>query len=507
MDRQTIDQTASEVQLHRVLYVIKFLRAMVLHLLLALFAALLFFLVGIDGVYPIANNTIHAIRAQLIQNQLQGGPIGSLGYVIVVSVLFATLLALLIWIYRSITNVKRSALRFQAVLFLILTLLNIHTTWPELKFAFENLNSLFAVLATLSLGMTLLTVPVSVAIALWGVARSPERSSLMATLDPRLAPNFWIYLNKLLDLPRTPLRTMSTAAAYVLAFGGTLLLIASMMHLITVGGTSNKLAVLAIACDREMMPRCMAMSSVWAREIPLGLLLALAGVKVASLLQSTAKRLGGLSVSDVLKRSDDHFLLYLRPFDTDDVILPRPRLPLISRFFSFHPFPVRIEEELFDVADGYRPLIAVGKPGGSRAMLGGLAYRAYLDDSEWQKYVADKIRCADRIVMLLKDTDGVRWEFARVISEGATFKTLFLFDPAAKDSEDWETLERMVVPPLESAGVAPQDFEFQSRPIGFFFHSGSLVEIVNANRSATSYRTAFSHFLAEPLAGKAQGQT
>jgi CDP-diglyceride synthetase len=112
-------------------------------------------------VYPIANDTIHAIRAQLIQNQLQGGPIGSLGYVIVVSVLFATLLALLIWIYRSITNVKRSALRFQAVLFLILTLLNIHTTWPELKFAFENLNSLFAVLATLSVGITLLVVPVS----------------------------------------------------------------------------------------------------------------------------------------------------------------------------------------------------------------------------------------------------------------------------------------------------------------------------------------------------------
>ena len=108
--------------------------------------------------------------------------------------------------------------------------------------------------------------------------------------------------------------------------------------------------------------------------------------------------------------------------------------------------------------------------------------------------------------MLMKDTDGVRWEFARIISEGATFKTLFLSDPAARDSEDWETLEKMVVPLLESAGMAPQGFDFQSRPIGFFFHSGRLVEIVNANRTATSYRTAFSHFLAEPLAGKAQGQ-
>ena len=499
MDRQTIDQTASELQLHRVLYVIKFLRAMVLHLLLALFAGLLFFLAGVDGVYPIANDMIHALRAQSIQNHLQGGPIGSLGFVILVSVVIAALLGLLIWIYLSITNVRRFALRFQAVLILILALLNINTTWPELKFAFENLNLLFAVLATLSVGMTTLVFPVSAVIALWGVSRSPERSSLVATLDPRLAPNFWIYLNKLLDLPRTPLRTIPTAAAYVLALAGTLLLIASMMHLITVGGTYNKLAVLALACDRDLMPRCMAMSSVWAQQIPFLLLLALGGIKVATLLQSTAKRLGGLSVSDVIKSSDDQFLLYLRPFDTDDVLLPRPRLPLFSSFFSFRPFPVRIEEELFDVADGYRPLIAVGKPGGSKATLGGLAYRTYLDDSEWQEYVADKIRRADRIVMLIKDTDGVRWEFARIIGEGASLKTLFLLDPAVRDSEDWKTLEKMVVTLLQSAGITPQGFEFQSRPIGFYFQSGKLIELENANWTATSYRTAFSHFLAEPL--------
>jgi hypothetical protein len=47
MDRQTIDQTASEIALHRVLWLIKFLRALVLHVLLALIAALLYFLAGI----------------------------------------------------------------------------------------------------------------------------------------------------------------------------------------------------------------------------------------------------------------------------------------------------------------------------------------------------------------------------------------------------------------------------------------------------------------------------
>ena len=499
MDTQIIDQSPSEIQLHRVLYVIKFLRAMVLHLVLAVLAALLYFVGGIDGLYPIANNLIHALRAQSIQNQLEGGPIGSLGFVLVLSVLIVILLAALIWIYVSITNVRRSALKLQAVLILIVSLWNVTATLPNLQFAFANLNFWFAMLATASIAGALLIFPVSVVIALWGVAHSPERSSLLATLDPRLAPNFWVYVNKLLDLPRTPLRTMGTGAAYLLALAGTLLLIASMMHLITVGGTSNKLAVLAIACGRELMPRCMAMSTAWARDISFSLLLALAGVKVAALLQSFAKRLGGLSVSDVVKNTDDQFLLYLRPFDTDDVILPRPRLPLISSLFSFHPFPVRIEEELFDVADGYQPLIAVGKPGGPKAILGGLAYRAYLDDSEWQKYVADKIRRAKRIVILIKNTDGVRWELTRVIGEGGISKTLFLIDPAVRDAADWETLARTVVALLEGAGVAPQGFEFQSQPIGFFFQRGALVEIVNTNRTATSYRTAFSYFLAESL--------
>ena len=497
MNTQTIDQTPSEVQLHRVLYVLKFLRGLVLHGLLLALAALLFFFAGIDGVYPIVANTIHALRAFSIQVHAQGGPIGLMGYWIIASVVFAGMLLLLIWIYRSITNVRRIALRFQAVLLLIMCLSSVNTTWPQLKFAFENLSTEFAVLAALSESL-LLVFAVNVAIALWGVARSPERSSLLATLDPRLAPNAWTYLNKLLDLPRTPLRTVPTAAAYVLSLVGTILLIASMMHLLSVGGLGAKLSLMATACKGDLMSECVAVSSVWARQTVLSILVAVVVFKIATLLQSTAKRLGVLSVSDVIKKPNERFVLYLRPFDADNVILPKPRLPLLSRLFSFTPFPVRIEQELFDVADGYRPLIAVGKPG-EKSMRGDVAYRAYLDDSEWQEYVMTKIRSADRIVMVLKDTDGVRWEFGRVIGEEAIMKTLFLFDPTVRKPEEWETLEKMVVPMLQSAGVAPEGFALKPQLIGFFFQKGSLVEIINTNGTATSYRTAFSHFLAEDL--------
>ena len=91
MNTQTIDQTASEVQLHRVLYVLKFLRAMVLHVFLALLAVLLFFFAEINNVYPLANDLIRAIRAQIIQNQLQGQGFGPAVYWVSAAVLFAWL--------------------------------------------------------------------------------------------------------------------------------------------------------------------------------------------------------------------------------------------------------------------------------------------------------------------------------------------------------------------------------------------------------------------------------
>jgi hypothetical protein len=499
MDWDTIDQTASEQLLHRVLYVLKFLRAMVLYVMLGILAAVLFMLTGINGLYPAVDNGIRALRAVEIQHRLQGGIVSAPLYWTIVALMVAAVLAALIWIYRSITAVRPLALRFQALSILALALMNVHQTWPALRFAFEHLNLAFAVLATLGVAMTLLVFPASVAQSLWQVSRAPERSSLVATLDPRLAPNRWVYLNKLLDLPRTPLRTFKTGAAYVLALAGTLLLIASVMHLMTLGGASNFLSTLAIICKLDQTANCMALSSTWAWQMPLTLLLAAAGLKSAAWLQSLAKRLGGLSVSDVLRRPADPFVLYLRPFDTDEVILPTPRLPLLSRLFSFRPFPVRIEEELFDVADGYRPLIAVGKPGTQQATSGGVAYRAFLDDSAWQSYVADKVRRAERIVLLMKVSDGVRWEIERVIAEGAAFKTLFLFDPAMTAGADWATLERTVVPLMQRIGAAPQGLQFNARPIGFYFQRGSLVQIINTNRSATSYRTAFSHFLAESL--------
>jgi hypothetical protein len=217
-------------------------------------------------------------------------------------------------------------------------------------------------------------------------------------------------------------------------------------------------------------------------------------------MQSTAKRLDGMSVSDALQQSGQRFLLYLRPFTTDDVVLPKPRLPLLSSLLTLRPYSVRIEEELFDVADGYLPLIAVGAPGRKAADAGDRAYREYLSDSEWQGFVADKLQRAEAVVIVIKDTQGVRWELSRITTGGTHLKTLFLFDPSAKAPGTWAALAGAAIQQLAAAGLVPRGFRFQGQALGFYFRGSEVVEVHNANWSTTSYRTAFSEFLGERVA-------
>ncbi len=494
MTQRVIDQAASEIRLHRVHYFLKFLRALVLHQILLIAAVALFVLTDIK-VY-LVEDTIKAVRATIDQAQRQGAPIGQFFIVSVVLFMIPTILGFFVWMYLSITKVWRRALQIQSIVIVFGSLISILAAWPQLAFAFENLDPLFSVLALLSYILAI-GLGLDIAVALWGVSRSPENSSFVATLDSRLTRGLWTYLNKLLDLPRRPFQSRRNSAAYALSLSGAIVLIISIFYLTTLGGVSNKLSQLVPACDSTNMVRCTAQSSAWAQEILVWTLLLLLGIPAATSMQSLAKRLGGLSVSDVLKSSDDRFVLYLRPFDADHVTLPQPRLPPLSRLFSFRPFPTRIEEELFDVSDGYRPLIAVAKPQSAETGTGGLAYRTHLDDTDWQEYVLDGIRRAESIVILLKDTDGVRWELSKVLSENAVQKTLFLFDPIGKDPNSWQTLANAILPEFEAAGLIAPGFAFQGQPIGFYFKSGELVEIENANWTTTSYRTAFSHFLAE----------
>jgi hypothetical protein len=191
------------------------------------------------------------------------------------------------------------------------------------------------------------------------------------------------------------------------------------------------------------------------------------------------------------------FVLYLRSFDSDDVILPKPRMPLLSKLVYFRPFPVRIEEELFDVTDGYLPLIAIGKPGADRLPRGGMASRAHLEDQAWQDYVLERIREAQSVVMVLNTTPGVLTELSMLLNEKVSAKTLFLFDPAARERTAWRSISDRIVARFAQAGLLELDFQFDGQPIAFYFRGAQLVQVENTNWSTTSYRTVVSSYLSE----------
>src|SRR5438046_2157918 len=99
MDTKTIDQTASELELHRVLYVIKFLRAIVLHVILIVVAALLYFLTGVHNAYPLASAFIQALLAQAVASRREYGPLGGLLFPILLVAALVAALAFLVWMY------------------------------------------------------------------------------------------------------------------------------------------------------------------------------------------------------------------------------------------------------------------------------------------------------------------------------------------------------------------------------------------------------------------------
>ena len=67
MKTLVIDQSASEPRLHRALYFVVYLRAMVLNFFLVFVATMLFVGAGIEGVYFLADSAFDGLKPQMDQ--------------------------------------------------------------------------------------------------------------------------------------------------------------------------------------------------------------------------------------------------------------------------------------------------------------------------------------------------------------------------------------------------------------------------------------------------------
>ena len=497
MDRRTLDQTASERLLHRVLYAIKFLRAMVLHVSLAALAATR--LRDHRRHRPVSGRRQHdpRLRAVAIQQKLQGNPLGGAAFWIVAALVIAAAIAALVWVYRSITDVRPKSLRVQAVVIVAVASWNVAGLRDELQFAFDRLDPTFAVIAALGVGLSLFVFPVSVAVSLWQVSRAPERSSLIATLDPRLAPSAWTYWNKLLDLPRTPLRTGKTLAAYSLAVAGALLLVMSMMYLLTLGGVGNRLEH---AVDRLRHPDLAPMSRP---VVDLGL----ADPARAAAVGGRRQGRGAAAVAGQAPRRTERLRRAQAPRR------PVPALPATLRQRRCRPAdtaPAAAEPPVF-VPSSRGP----GRRGAVRrrrrlpaADRGRQARRRPRDAG---RSGVSRLSRRLRVAGLRRRQDPARranrprdeGQRGRALGDRPRRRRRRGAEDAVPVRPDAERRGRArdagahARAAARRASAPRRGFAFSAATIGFYFHGGALVEIVNQNRTATSYRTAFSHFLAE----------
>jgi hypothetical protein len=209
-------------------------------------------------------------------------------------------------------------------------------------------------------------------------------------------------------------------------------------------GLAAQPAEATIACLAEFYP--------WSRAaVDLGapIVVAAACLVLANRLRHAGRRhfvdrLAGFKISPAGST------LFLRAFRDDQVRIRRASRNLFSSIFDLGRVPATLDELMLERLDGRGDLIAIGNPrdrkGGARQSPWG-AQRLYVDDAHWRETVTMLARDADRIVLCVDASDGVRWEIAHVLQSGHAGKTLFFLNP----SLDVPTRTRLL---MEDFGVS-----------------------------------------------------
>ena len=285
----------------------------------------------------------------------------------------------------------------------------------------------------------------------------------------RLAPLEPLRPSRLLDtlLPGRRSENVTLWEAAVFALSSLLFVAASMAPFYGFRRVQNEFVTFSSqvqqSCMREGFPAqppevliaCWAGFYPWGRAaIDLGAPLVIAAVCLV-----LANRLRHFGRQDFLNRlaelkvSPAGSTLFLRAFRDDQVRIRRASRNLFSSIFDLGRLPATVDELMLERFDGRGDLIAIGNPqdrkGAARQSPWG-AQRLYVDDAHWHETVTMLARDADRIVLCVDASDGVRWEIAHVLRSGHANKTLFFLNP----SVDVQTRTRLL---MEDFGVSAAD--------------------------------------------------
>jgi hypothetical protein len=264
----------------------------------------------------------------------------------------------------------------------------------------------------------------------------------------RLSPLEPLRPTRLLDtvLPGQRSHNVTPWEAALFALSSALFVAASMAPFYGFRRVQNAFGTFAArvqqACMREGIPAesaeatiaCWAQFRPWPQAlIDLGvpILIAVVCLILANRLRYFGRR-HFLNRLATLKISSAGSTLFLRAFRDDQVHIRRASRNLFSSVFDLGRVPATLDELMLERLDGRGDLIAIGDPQDRKDHAGSPwgAQRLYVDDAHWRETVMMLARDADRIVLCVDASDGVRWEIAHVLRNGYGHKTLFFLHPS-----------------------------------------------------------------------------
>lgn len=146
------------------------------------------------------------------------------------------------------------------------------------------------------------------------------------------------------------------------------------------------------------------------------------------------------------------------------------------------------EEVVTDELWTYGPVIAIGRPGERIPSLG--AARDYVSDDTWQEKVESYISEAVLILLIIGETEGLGWEFRKIVERGAWKKLILVFPPAKEDNlrKRWSAFSGK----LTDLGAVrlPREFAIAGTLLMTFGQDGSPHLITGSSRSSIFYEEA-----------------
>jgi hypothetical protein len=174
---------------------------------------------------------------------------------------------------------------------------------------------------------------------------------------------------------------------------------------------------------------------------------------VTAIFRYFARRSARVSAESLAQTDQRAPVLFLRSFKDDQVELDRPKRGLIRGFLGMGAPAPSLDHVLLEEFTAVGPVVAIGVPGES-APFG--AARTFVDNSEWRAVVAKFASDAAAIIIVVDDTEGVKWELSHILDSGHLSKTLCLMPPRyVRQSEKAAEIVRGVLVDQKSTLAQP----------------------------------------------------